>query len=187
MVKAKEFKIHHNIGLLIQSDEPLNLSHGIEFVSSVKCGAINTFSGTIRDLDLDESINQLVPIKAILYESHTSMASKQISKIVNETINPELTPNASDTDEPGATPPYDPNARAYVAIRLGTVPVGEASIIICVSSTGRDVSHQAVMRILKEIKSSVVIWKKIVFDDGREKWMDDGRSEAFWVSDERKL
>lgn len=153
-----------------RSCEPLDLSRAIEFAKSPKCGAINVFLGTIRDSDQSPpggdavECRQNEPIKAIFYDAYESMARRQILDILE--------------DLPG----QDPNIRACVGIRLGLVPVGEASIVICVSSTSRRVSHEAKMTILDQIKSKVVIWKKIIYLDGREEWADTVKpGEAFWL------
>lgn len=49
--------------------------------------------------------------------------------------------------------------------RLGTVPVGETSVIIAVSSEHRQ-SLQAVEWLIDELKKKAPIWKKEVYEDG---------------------
>lgn len=156
--------------IVIIKDKRLNVQEGIDFVSSPKCGAINTFLGTIRDAEVDSSDpNNSSTIKGIHYEAYESMAMRQILEIINDTI-------AVDHETK-----VDSNCKVYVGIRLGEVPVGEASILICVSSTGRACSHKAVLMILEKIKSLATIWKKIIFADGTERWADIVKSEAFWL------
>lgn len=151
--------------------KPLNIADGIEFAKSPKCGAISTFSGTIRDTDFKSSktiSHQLEPILGIYYETYQAMATEQIEEIVNDLITKQ-----SDL--------VDPNSRVYIGIRLGFVPAGETSLIICVSSTSRGFAHDATMTILEKIKSTVVIWKKISFENGDVEWADTSKSNAYWL------
>ncbi|UXI19568.1 hypothetical protein NH340_JMT05511 [Sarcoptes scabiei] len=69
--------------------------------------------------------------------------------------------------------------RIYVCHRIGLVPLGEASIVIAVSSPHRD-GHQVVMNILNEIKKKVPIWKRVHFENDEEDWSSN--SEAFWLN-----
>ncbi|KAF7492642.1 Molybdopterin synthase catalytic subunit [Sarcoptes scabiei] len=59
------------------------------------------------------------------------------------------------------------------------IPLGEASIVIAVSSPHRD-GHQVVMNILNEIKKKVPIWKRVHFENDEEDWSSN--SEAFWLN-----
>lgn len=165
-----------NYSIQFVRNESLDLSKGVQFVSSSKCGAISTFSGTIRDTDLKLGNNELEPIEAIWYEAYESMASKQIEGIIRELV---FSPPDDKWPRPSAE--TDPNCRVYVALRLGLVPPQEAAVIICVSSTGRTISHWATLAILEQIKSSVAIWKKIHFTDGRQEWAGECKSEASWL------
>lgn len=172
MVNSDNKKSH----VVIRQNEELNLLEGVDFVSSTKCGAINTFSGTIRDTDIKSTKSgTYLPIVALHYEAYESMAIRQIYEILRETMR---LLNATNDG-------VDMNSKAYVGLRLGRVPVGEASLVICVSSTGRLQSHKATLMILERIKSSVAIWKKIIFSDGTEEWADDSKSEAIWLKEEQ--
>lgn len=135
----------------------IKLDDGVEFVESSKCGAINSFLGIVRNSEGTQ------PIDALYYEAYESMAKKQISQIVNEVLDDSV------------------DSKVYVAVRLGQVPVKQASIYICASSRGRHESHRATIDILNKIKSSVVIWKKAMFSDGLEQWIGDSKSEAWWL------
>lgn len=125
-----------------------------------RCGAINSFLGIVRNLEGAE------PIEALFYEAYEPMAKKQMSEIVEIVLDNCKAENES---------------KAYVMVRLGKVPVGQASIYICVSSKGRYWSHRATIDILQRIKSTVAIWKKAIYCDGREEWVDESKSEAWWL------
>jgi molybdopterin synthase catalytic subunit len=57
--------------------------------------------------------------------------------------------------------------------RLGTVPVGEPSIVIAVSSPHRKESFIACEHILEEVKLKVQVWK-------REFYEGEGEDTAEW-------
>lgn len=156
-------------------DGPLDFMRCYNFVKSIKCGAINTFTGIIRDSDLKLCYSQAISnkrsaIDGIHFETYESMARKQIINIIYKALGF----TSRDCD-------YDENTKACVAVRIGYVPIGEAAIIICNSSTGRQLSHKATICILNKIKQNVVIWKKIVFSDGTTQWDLEGKSEATWL------
>lgn len=62
----------------------------------------------------------------------------------------------------------------YVIHRLGVVPVGEESILICVSAPHRTAAWRAGEEALERIKERVEVWKLERFGDG------DGSGEAVW-------
>lgn len=63
--------------------------------------------------------------------------------------------------------------RSAVHHRLGTVPVGEPSIVIAVSSPHRKEAFMACELILEEVKLKAQIWK-------REFYEGEGEEEAEW-------
>jgi len=58
--------------------------------------------------------------------------------------------------------------RTAVYHRLGTVPVGEPSIVIAVSSPHRKEAFAACEFILEEVKQKVQIWKREFYEGERE-------------------
>lgn len=53
-----------------------------------------------------------------------------------------------------------------LAHRLGLVPIGESSVVVAVSSVHRKEALEACHFLIDELKASVPIWKKEVYDDG---------------------
>ena len=68
------------------------------------------------------------------------------------------------------TPGEQKLTRLAVHHRLGEVPVGEASIVIAVSSPHRREAFEACEFVLEEVKKQAQIWK-------REWYLDDGASK----------
>ena len=58
--------------------------------------------------------------------------------------------------------------RSAVHHRLGTVPVGEPSIVIAVSSPHRKEAFMACELILEEVKLKAQIWKREFYEGERE-------------------
>lgn len=63
--------------------------------------------------------------------------------------------------------------RCSIHHRLGTVPIGEPSIVIAVSSPHRKEAFAVCEEILEEVKKKAQIWK-------REYYEGEGESEAEW-------
>lgn len=62
--------------------------------------------------------------------------------------------------------------------RIGLVPIGEASVVVAVSSVHRKDSLEAVHFCIDTLKETVPIWKKEVYEDGGEVWksnVEDGK------------
>ncbi|WP_296975365.1 molybdenum cofactor biosynthesis protein MoaE [Thermobacillus sp. ZCTH02-B1] len=67
-----------------------------------------------------------------------------------------------------------PGAKAAIAHRLGTVPVGEASVVIAVSAPHRAACYEASRYAIERLKQIVPIWKKEIREDGSE-WIGERR------------
>ena len=70
-----------------------------------------------------------------------------------------------------------PGTRLAITHRLGTVPVGETSVIIAVSSPHRDSAYEASRYAIERLKQIVPIWKKEIWEDGSE-WK--GHQQGPW-------
>jgi molybdopterin synthase catalytic subunit len=62
--------------------------------------------------------------------------------------------------------------RMLVHHRIGTVEVGEASVVIAVASPHRDAAFAACRFLIDELKKSMPIWKKEIYADGGE-WIGE--------------
>lgn len=132
-----------------------DLSVGFDFVRSTKCGGLNTLSCQIARGDHNVCAKSEQP-DASLGET-LAEASSQIFDIANGVI---------------LNPDSDSNSRVYVAIDMSIAPIGKATILICVSSTGRIISHNAVFTILRKIVESNVIWEKNIIVEAQEDCLD---------------
>ncbi len=64
--------------------------------------------------------------------------------------------------------------RVAILHRLGRVRPGEASVMIAVACAHRGEAFDACRWIIDTLKQDVPIWKKDVFEDGFERWVEPG-------------
>jgi len=117
-------------------------------------GAIVTFVGTTRDHNDGRRVIRLE------YEAYPEMALEQMRRI-------------------GATM-RERWALACIAMvyRVGVVPIGEASVVIAVSSAHRVAAFEACHFAIDRLKEVVPIWKKEHFEGG-ELWIGSQGGERF--------
>ena len=114
-------------------------------------GAVVTFSGVTRDHNEGQSVATLH------YECYEPMAHKVMAKIFEE---------AGQRFEIG---------RARVMHRLGEVPIGEASVVVVVSSEHRGPAFEACQFLMDRLKAEVPIFKReqLRGEDGETRWIGD--------------
>ena len=117
-----------------------------QMIASPVNGAQCVFRGVVRrDSDLDQ-------LESLEYDAYVEMASSQLLAMAQD---------ASVTW---------PGARIAIEHRLGTVPLGEASVVIAVGTPHRAEAFACCRHLIEELKHRVPIWKKEV-----------GRFGARWV------
>lgn len=151
------------------SAELHNIATGVKFVSTPKCGALFTFSGVVRDTDTRYGETSVIePIKGIYYEGYKPMVMKETEKIVSCVVSGR----EIKTNSENCMHLTDLESRCWVSICIDCfVPAGMPHVIICLSSQRRDYGHSAIMYLLEEFKIKTPIWKKIVFADDHEEWL----------------
>ena len=111
------------------------------------CGATVTLDGYARKWTKDRQTDYLV------YEAYEPMALSELEKLGAEA--------------------HKRFEIAYVGIvhRLGRLEIGETSVVISVGAPHRRAAFEACEWLIKELKRTVPIWKKEVFQDG-EVWAE---------------
>lgn len=113
-------------------------------------GAVVTFTGTTRDH------NDGAAVLSLRYETYPEMAQKVMRTLFEDTVR------------------QFPITRARVAHRLGEVPVGEASVVVVVSSPHRGPAFEACRYLMDRLKHEVPIWKQEQLRDGAAvRWIGD--------------
>jgi len=128
------------------TDKPIDLQELVAYVTDREAGAIATFIGTTRNN------NEGRRVIALDYDGYPEMAEKELARI-------------------GADAKTKwPICRMAIVHRLGPVQITEASVIITVSAGHRDAAFAACRFAIEEIKKTVPIWKKEVYEGG-EVWI----------------
>ena len=130
------------------TSQPLDLEALMQHVvgSVTGDGAVATFTGLVRDH------NQGRTVRFLEYEAYEPLALRALARIVDEVA------------------AAWPGVRLGIHHRTGRLEIGEASVIIAVSSAHRDAAFQAAAYAIERIKQIVPIWKKEAYDDG-ETWI----------------
>lgn len=126
-------------------------------LEDTKTGAHLVFLGTVRSEEHPQAGTRL-PLTALYYEGHESLAEQAIQEILQKAKQ------------------HWPLCQATARHRLGTVPVGEASLFIGVATPHRAEAFEACREILEAIKHQAPIWKKEIYQDGSSAWQADGCS-----------
>lgn len=111
-------------------------------VARPEAGATVTFIGTVRDHGRGK------PVTHLEYEAYEAAAEMGMAEI-GEEIRARW-----------------PVAGVAIAHRVGSLAIGEASVVICVSSAHRDAAFAACQYAIERIKEIVPIWKKEHYADG---------------------
>ena len=110
-------------------------------------GALSIFIGNVRNRGRSGNVSE------IYYETYSEMAEQKMREIENE-----------------AQTKWE--IKKLVAFhRIGNIKVGEASIIIGISSEHRHEAFEACKYVINNVKTRVPIWKKEISKES-QKWAD---------------
>jgi MoaE-MoaD fusion protein len=112
------------------SADPLSLDELAARVRDPRAGAVVTFSGVTREVDRLE------------YEAYAEMAREQLERVA-----------AAAVERHGL-------CAAAVEHRIGTVPLGEASVIVAASAPHRGEAFAGAREIIDRVKALAPIWKR---------------------------
>jgi molybdopterin synthase catalytic subunit len=98
------------------------------------------------------------------YQAYTPLAMKTMSRILTEAHSLHA-PQSNSTSTTALQPslsrtPQKSLLKSVVVHRLGSVPVGQTSVIIAVSSPHRREAFEACEWILERVKKDVQVWKR---------------------------
>ncbi|MFG1880825.1 molybdenum cofactor biosynthesis protein MoaE [Micromonospora sp. NPDC049102] len=129
------------------TDRPLDLAAHEAAVADRRAGAVVSFQGVVRDHDHGRAVVTLD------YEGHPSAA--QILR------------------EVAAEVAADPDVYAVaVSHRVGSLAIGDVALVAAVSTAHRAAAFAACARLVDEAKARLPIWKRQVFADGTEEWVN---------------
>ena len=125
----------------------LNIGRICRRVVLPECGATVTLDGYAREWTAGRKT------KYLIYEAYEPMALTEMKKLGDE-----------------ARRRFD-ISHIDIVHRTGRVDIGETSVVISVSAPHRRAAFEACEWAIQELKRTVPIWKKEVFDDG-EQWVE---------------
>lgn len=125
----------------------LDVAEHERVVSDPRAGAVVSFAGVVRDHDGDRTVTLLE------YEGHPS-AEAVLREVAEEVAK-------------------DPAVyRVAVSHRVGTLQVGDVALAAAVSTAHRAEAFAACARLVDEVKARLPVWKRQVFADGSEEWVN---------------
>ncbi|MFC0507180.1 molybdenum cofactor biosynthesis protein MoaE [Micromonospora costi] len=129
------------------TDRPLDLAAHEAAVADPRAGAVVSFQGVVRDHDHGRVVTSLE------YEGHPS-AERILREVAAEIA-------------------ADPEVYAVaVSHRVGPLAIGDVALVAAVSTAHRGAAFAACARLVDEVKARLPIWKRQVFADGTEEWVN---------------
>lgn len=129
--------------------DPIDVAAMVQSVAGPDCGGTAIFIGTVRAGPDDG------PVIAIEYSAYDAMAEAEFGRIVSE----------AQTSWPGA--------RLAAQHRVGSIPLGEASVAIVAAAPHRAEAFDACRKVIEQVKVRVPVWKKEIFEDGTMQWREN--------------
>lgn len=123
-------------------ETPLDVREVIAVVEDSTAGAVVSFTGIVRDHSLGKEV------VALDYEAYPAAAEKMMARVADEIA-----------ERWGLW-------RVAIIHRIGHLTVGEASVVIAVSSPHRQEAFAACEYVIKRLKEIVPVWKKEAYTDG---------------------
>jgi molybdopterin synthase catalytic subunit len=135
-------------------DHPLDPAALLAEVADHGSGASTLFVGTVRRLNAGREVS------GIDYSAYDAMAAQELAAIAGEAA------TRFGTD------------RIVVEHRLGTLALGEASIVIAVSHERRAAAMDAQRHLIEEVKKRLPIWKREHYTDGTRAWVEPAATDV---------
>jgi molybdopterin synthase catalytic subunit len=133
-------------------EEPLNASAVAELVAHPGCGAVATFTGTVRDMNLGRRVERLE------YEAYAPLAIRAFERIAAEAAE------------------RWPGAALAVHHRVGRLGVGEASVVIAAAAPHRTDAFAVCRYAIERVKQIAPIWKREHFEGG-DVWIEGATAD----------
>lgn len=132
--------------------DPLPVAAAGDWVVVPSCGAVALFVGTARD-----HAGERTGVTELTYEAYEEQAVPRLAAIAEVARGrwPEI-------------------GRIVLLHRTGSLAVGDAAVVVAVSTPHRDEAFAAARFAIDAVKASVPIWKKETWDGGSA-WGRDGQ------------
>ncbi len=127
--------------------DPLDVAAHEKAVADPRAGAVVVFQGVVRDHDGDRAVTLLQ------YEAHPSAPAVLAAVAAEIAADPAVYSVA-------------------VSHRVGPLNVGDVALAAAVSTAHRAAAFAACARLVDEVKARLPVWKRQVFQDGTEEWVN---------------
>lgn len=135
------------------TSEPIDITSVARRVVPPECGATVTLDGYARRYTKNKETGEIRETLYLEYEAYEAMVLKEMQKLI-ERVKTEFE-----------------IFNVGIVHRTGRLKIGETSVVISVASPHRRAAFAACEWLIKELKSTVPIWKKEVYADG-EHWVE---------------
>ncbi|MCY7351254.1 MAG: molybdenum cofactor biosynthesis protein MoaE [Cytophagaceae bacterium] len=132
--------------MILLTHQPIDVPAVMAHVQTGSAGAVDIFIGTVRNQTQQKRVVRLE------YEAYEPMALKKMQELVDEVRR------------------RWPVEQVAIVHRVGVLDIGEAAVVIAVSTPHRAEAFEACRWLIDTLKEVVPIWKKEVFEDG-EVWV----------------
>ena len=142
---------------LVHEELPVTDAHAWAVLPS--CGAVVTFTGTVRDHAPGRDA-----VTELEYEAYEEAVEARLRAIADDT-----------------SARWPSVGRVALLHRVGRLAVRDAAVVVVVSAAHRDVAFEAARHCIDTLKSTVPIWKKETWDGGSA-WGTDAQDIRAVVS-----
>jgi len=132
--------------------EAIDVNELMRALDCPESGALGVFAGVVRA----ETNADGLALSALEYSAYEPMALAEMNRIITETAE------------------RVPLNGALLVHRLGCLKIGEASVVIAVSTAHRAESFEACREMIEQLKVRVPIFKKELWAGGAHTWVDPG-------------
>lgn len=130
------------------TENTLDISKALQFCHLETCGAEILFIGTVRNT------NEGRRVSGVHYDGHIILGEKILRDMCEE-----------------AQSKWGDDLNFWVEHRLGTLKLGEASVVINVTSPHRDAAYMASRYVIEQIKVRLPVWKEEIYCEGDKEWL----------------
>ncbi len=140
--------------MILITDHSIDHASVTDSARSDRAGAVCSFLGTVREMTGGRRTASLE------YEAYPAMAAKKLADLEAEARS------------------RWPVLGLALVHRVGHLPPGEISVVVAVSCPHRDQAFEACRWLIDTLKAEVPIWKKELWADGAEEWVQPGPGPA---------
>lgn len=135
------------VRLLAIRDAPLSVAEVLQAVADPAAGGTAVFVGTVRGEDGRR------PVTELEYLAHPT-AERVLAEVADRVADRQ------------------PVVGLAAVHRTGRLAVGELAVVVAASSAHRAAAFTAARALIDELKQQVPIWKRQLFADGTQEWVN---------------